>query len=57
MSTAPKMRGRGECPIGFDDGAARVLWPVALAEKDERPLWGRFLKQFGKVDIEVGLGR
>ncbi|KAL8635370.1 MAG: hypothetical protein Q9228_007131 [Teloschistes exilis] len=57
MSAAPEMRGRGECPIGFDDGAARVLWPVALAEKGERPLWGRFLKDFGKVDVEVGLGR
>ncbi|KAL9580832.1 MAG: hypothetical protein Q9212_004259 [Teloschistes hypoglaucus] len=38
MSAAPEMCDRGECPIGFDDGAARVLWPVALAEKGERPL-------------------
>lgn len=57
MGAAPEMRGRGECPIGFDDGAARVLWPVALAERGERPLWGRFLKHFVRFHVEVGLGR
>ncbi|MCJ1458696.1 hypothetical protein MMC28_009070 [Mycoblastus sanguinarius] len=57
MSAAPEMRARGECPIGFDDGAGRVLWPVAVAERGDAPVWGRFLKHFGRVDVDVGLGR
>lgn len=57
MSAAPEMRSRGECPMGFEDGAGRVLWPIALAERGEPPVWGRFLKHFGRAEFEVGLGR
>ncbi|KAL6718629.1 hypothetical protein ACLMJK_002863 [Lecanora helva] len=58
MSAAPEVRGRrGECPIGFGDGAARVVWPVARAERGEGVMWGRFLKHFGRVEVEVGVGR
>ena len=57
MSAAPEMRDRVECPIGFDDGAGRVLWPIALAEDDGPVLWGRFLKHFGRTKVDVGLGR
>ncbi|KAF8078304.1 hypothetical protein FPV67DRAFT_1603874 [Lyophyllum atratum] len=38
------------CPIGWEDGAARVLWPVAMGEKGT-PVWGRFLKHFQTVDV------
>ena len=76
MSAAPEVRAkRGEeqkPPIGFEDGAARVLWTVAVAEgKKENqnqnqnrrlgggggPIWGRFLKHFGAMEVDVGLGR
>ncbi|ERF73745.1 hypothetical protein EPUS_00999 [Endocarpon pusillum Z07020] len=43
--------GRWECPIGWEDGAGRVLWPIAVGEKGEA-VWGRFLKHFR--DEEVG---
>ncbi|KAG6989920.1 hypothetical protein G7Y79_00061g093070 [Physcia stellaris] len=57
MSAAPEMRSVvGECPIGFEDGAGRVLWPVAMGEKGEA-VWGRFLKHFGKIDVDIGLGQ
>lgn len=35
-------------PIGWEDGAGRVLWVVAKGESGE-PIWGRFLKNFGSV--------
>ena len=40
MSAAPEVRDSGiKPPIGFDDGAARVLWTIAVAEgKEDRPL-------------------
>lgn len=57
MSVAPDMRDRGECPIGFEDGAGRVLWPTALAEWGEPPVRGHFLTHFGRVEVEVGQGR
>lgn len=38
------------CPIGWEDGAARVLWPVAMGEKGE-PVWGRFLKHFRSINV------
>ena len=57
MSAAPEIRDKiGECPIGFEDGAGRVLWPVAMGERGEA-VWGRFLKHFGKVEVDVGLGQ
>ena len=57
MSAAPEIRVKiGECPIGFEDGAGRVLWPIAMGERGEA-VWGRFLKHFGKVEVDVGLGQ
>ncbi|KIK02764.1 hypothetical protein K443DRAFT_677352 [Laccaria amethystina LaAM-08-1] len=46
-----EMVGRkGEkCPIGWEDGAGRVLWPIAEGEKGE-VIWGRFLKHFREVE-------
>ncbi|KAG6820757.1 hypothetical protein H0H93_012021 [Arthromyces matolae] len=38
------------CPIGWEDGAARVLWPVAVGETGN-PVWGRFLKHFQAIDV------
>ena len=41
MSAAPeieahwKQQGRPRCPIGWEDGAGRVLWPVAVGENGE----------------------
>jgi NAD(P)-dependent dehydrogenase (short-subunit alcohol dehydrogenase family) len=56
MSAAPDFQN-GDCPIGFDDGAGRVLWPVAVGEMKGELVWGRFLKHFGEVKVEVGKGR
>ena len=57
MSAAPEMKKVvGDCPTGFEDGAGRVLWPVAMGEKGEA-IWGRFLKHFGRVEVDVGLGQ
>ncbi len=57
MSEVPDRTDRGHCPVGFDDGAGRVLWPVAVAETGREGVWGRFLKHFGRETMEVGLGR
>ncbi|OJD26260.1 hypothetical protein ACJ73_02362 [Blastomyces percursus] len=57
MSSAPEFRQEDGCPIGFEDGAARVLWPIAVGIKDDAPVWGRFLKHFGEVHVQTGLGR
>jgi len=43
--------------IGFEDGAARVLWPIAMGETKNTAVWGRFLKHFGNMPVDVGLGR
>ncbi|KAK8017913.1 dehydrogenase [Apiospora marii] len=64
MSAAPEFeqaRG-GERPLGWEDGAGRVLWPIAMGEKsrNERspnPVWGRFLKHYGATRVDVRLGR
>ncbi|EAU82046.1 dehydrogenase [Coprinopsis cinerea okayama7 len=40
----------GQCPIGWEDGAGRVLWPIAKGEKGEA-VWGRFLKHFKEVSV------
>lgn len=45
MSAAPGCQPKGGCPIGFEDGAARVLWPVVRGEKG-RTIKGKFLKHF-----------
>ncbi|TEB31816.1 NAD(P)-binding protein [Coprinellus micaceus] len=46
------MLGRtGEpCPIGWEDGAGRVLWPIAKGEKGE-VFWGRFFKHFREIAV------
>ncbi|KAL4968706.1 uncharacterized protein BDV14DRAFT_129951 [Aspergillus stella-maris] len=47
MSAAPDCAPKdGYCPIGFEDGAARVLWPVVVGEREGRVIRGRFLKHF-----------
>jgi NAD(P)-dependent dehydrogenase (short-subunit alcohol dehydrogenase family) len=71
MSAAPEMERLGARPIGWEDGAGRVLWPVAVGEgadttdregkgkgtQDGRAVWGRFLKHYGAVRVEPGWGR
>ncbi|KAL9123135.1 MAG: hypothetical protein Q9187_000324 [Circinaria calcarea] len=58
MSAAPEFAGLGVCPIGWEDGAGRVLWPIAVGEMGRKEkVWGRFLKHFGSVKVEVGRGR
>lgn len=42
------------CPIGWEDGAGRVLWPVAVGEREGRAVWGRFLKHYGVVGDRIG---
>ncbi|KAM0132235.1 hypothetical protein ACHAO1_006880 [Botrytis cinerea] len=45
------------CPIGWDDGAARVLWSVAVGESGKGAVWGRFLKDFKKGEGEERIVR
>lgn len=54
MSAAPEMDHvfGGERPLDWEDGAGRVLWPVAMGEVESTPIWGRFLKHYGAVDVE-----
>jgi NAD(P)-dependent dehydrogenase (short-subunit alcohol dehydrogenase family) len=57
MSAAPEIDSamkakRGEvCPIGWEDGAGRVLWPIARGEIHGERVWGRFLKHFRGVEV------
>lgn len=46
MTAAPECQPVNGCPIGFEDGAARVLWPIVVAEREGRAIWGRFMKHF-----------
>lgn len=68
MSAAPEFEQAygGERPLGWEDGAGRVLWPVAMGERRQHakgkgnnggPLWGRFLKHYGAVRVDTRLGR
>ncbi|KAH9480271.1 hypothetical protein JR316_0006869 [Psilocybe cubensis] len=55
MSADPiymEMVGRAgtPCPIGWEDGAGRDLWPVAKGEKGEI-IRGRFLKHFAEINV------
>lgn len=52
MSAAPECQTVEGCPIGFADGAGRVLWPVAVGEVEGKVVWGRFLKHF-RVGIAI----
>lgn len=57
MSAAPEMVQEDGCPIGFEDGASRVLWPIAAGEtEDATVIRGRFLKHFGEVDASIQRG-
>ena len=43
-------RRRGEpCPIGWEDGAGRVLWPIAKGEAGGDVPFGRFFKHFSEI--------
>lgn len=68
MSAAPEYENAygGERPLSWEDGAGRVLWPIAMGEGSkggEReknrmgPIWGRFLKHYGAVRVDTRLGR
>ncbi|KAK1462411.1 hypothetical protein CCUS01_08598 [Colletotrichum cuscutae] len=62
MSAAPELEQAygGERPIGWEDGAGRVLWPIARAGRKRLyspPIWGRFLKHYGAVRVDTRLGR
>lgn len=59
MSAAPEYEDAfdGTRPIGWEDGAGRVLWPLAIGEVEDRAVWGRFLKHYGAVEVDPGLGR
>jgi NAD(P)-dependent dehydrogenase (short-subunit alcohol dehydrogenase family) len=59
MSAAPEYENAfdGIRPIGWEDGAGRVLWPIAIGEIEGRPIVGRFLKHYGAVEVDPGLGR
>ncbi|KAK0619718.1 hypothetical protein B0T14DRAFT_519724 [Immersiella caudata] len=59
MSAAPEMDGifAGIRPLDWEDGAGRVLWPVAIGEVEGDPVWGRFLKHYGAVDVDYDLKR
>jgi hypothetical protein len=52
MSAAPEIQI--ECPITWEDGAGRVLWPVAMGQKGRGDIWGRFLKHYGAVEVNIG---
>jgi NAD(P)-dependent dehydrogenase (short-subunit alcohol dehydrogenase family) len=53
MSAAPEIQNV-DCPLTWDDGAGRVLWPIAVGEREERSIWGRFLKHYGRVKVNIG---
>ncbi|KAK7728898.1 hypothetical protein SLS57_002130 [Botryosphaeria dothidea] len=59
MSAAPEYEDAfdGIRPIGWEDGAGRVLWPVAMGEMEGEAIWGRFLKHYGAVHVDPGAGR
>ncbi|KGO56614.1 hypothetical protein PEX1_084950 [Penicillium expansum] len=52
MSAAPECRTVEGCPIGFEDGTGRVLWPIAVGEVEGKVVWGRFLKHF-RVGVAI----
>ncbi|GMG00620.1 unnamed protein product [Aspergillus oryzae] len=56
MSAAPECQRADGCPIGFEDGAARVLWPIAVGEREHRVIRGRFMKHFGHHDAIISRG-
>jgi NAD(P)-dependent dehydrogenase (short-subunit alcohol dehydrogenase family) len=59
MSAAPEYENAfdGVRPIGWEDGAGRVLWPIAIGQLEGKPIVGRFLKHYGAVEVDPGVGR
>jgi NAD(P)-dependent dehydrogenase (short-subunit alcohol dehydrogenase family) len=59
MSAAPEYEHAydGVRPIGWEDGAGRVLWPLAVGEIEGKAIVGRFLKHYGAVEVDPGVGR
>lgn len=59
MSAAPEYEDSfgGQRPIGWEDGAGRVLWPIAIGEREGKAVWGRFLKHYGAIHVDPGAGR
>ncbi|KAJ8114170.1 hypothetical protein OPT61_g3893 [Boeremia exigua] len=59
MSAAPECEGHfdGQRPISWEDGVGRVLWPIAVDERENCAVWGRFLKHYGAVEVDPGAGR
>ncbi|KAI1433724.1 hypothetical protein GGR50DRAFT_469164 [Xylaria sp. CBS 124048] len=61
MSSAPEFDAR-EKPIGWEDGAGRVLWPIAVGELQKKGeegchvVWGRFLKHYGATRVNLQSG-
>ena len=62
MSTAPEVDAMlaarpdlGDVPLGWEDGAGRVLWPIAVGEVERMAVWGRFLKHYGAVGVDVSV--
>ncbi|KAI0153114.1 NAD(P)-binding protein [Xylariaceae sp. FL1272] len=61
MSAAPEFKDKfgGRRPISWDDGAGRVLWPVAVGELEKsgeqgcHAVWGRLLKHYGAVRASI----
>jgi NAD(P)-dependent dehydrogenase (short-subunit alcohol dehydrogenase family) len=56
MSADPvwmEMVGRKEQkqPLAWEDGAGRVLWPIAKGEGEGTAIWGRFLKHFSEINV------
>lgn len=58
MSAAPEYEEAfgGTRPIGWEDGAGRVLWPIAVAEIEGQVIRGQFLKHYGAVQVDPGRG-
>jgi NAD(P)-dependent dehydrogenase (short-subunit alcohol dehydrogenase family) len=59
MSAAPECEDAfdGVRPIGWEDSAGRVLWPLAVADSGGEVVRGRFLKHYGAVEVDPGAGR
>ncbi|KAF2024336.1 hypothetical protein EK21DRAFT_117886 [Setomelanomma holmii] len=54
MSAAPECEDAYDAirPIGWEDGAGRVLWTIAVAEPEARVIWGRSLEHYGAVEVD-----
>ncbi|KAI0428551.1 NAD(P)-binding protein [Xylaria sp. FL1042] len=65
MSASPEFHAimGGVMPLGWEDGAGRVLWPIAVGELEKideegcHAVWGRFLKHYGasRVNLQQGM--